>query len=73
MTAKSCFALLLLVGAIIGVPVEATTQAGQTLGTVRLPRDVMANGQALPAGTYTARLSSFSARAISGFTRSTRL
>ena len=33
-------------------------QAGQTLGTVRLPSDVVANGQPLPAGTYTARLSS---------------
>jgi hypothetical protein len=57
MTAKSGFALLLLVGGIMGSPVVAATQAGQSLGTVRLPRDVMANGQALPAGTYTARVS----------------
>jgi hypothetical protein len=32
-------------------------QAGSTvLGTVRLPRQVTANGQALPAGTYEVRL-----------------
>lgn len=30
--------------------------AGQSLGTARLPVSVMANGQPLPAGTYTVRL-----------------
>jgi len=30
---------------------------GQTLATVRIPRAVMANGQALAAGTYAVRLS----------------
>jgi hypothetical protein len=30
---------------------------GQALGSVQLPRAVMANGQPLPAGTYTLRLS----------------
>src|SRR5262245_51647381 len=30
---------------------------GQTLGSVQLPRAVVANGQPLPAGTYTLRLS----------------
>ena len=57
MTAKSRIALLLLVGGIMGSQVVAATQAGDSLGTVRLPQNVMANGQALPAGTYTARLS----------------
>src|SRR5262245_7501423 len=66
MTAKSCFALLLLVGGIIGAPVEAATQAGQTLGTVRLPRDVMDNGQALAAGTSAARLLSESVSKVVG-------
>ena len=33
-------------------------QEGETLGSVRLPRGVAANGQPLAAGTYTARLSS---------------
>jgi hypothetical protein len=33
-------------------------QAGTTLGTVRLPQAVSANGQPLPAGTYTVRLTS---------------
>lgn len=57
MTAKSRIALLLLVGGIMGSSVFAAAQAGESLGTVRLPQNVMANGQALPAGTYTARLS----------------
>ena len=66
MTAKSRFALLLLVGAITAAPVVAATQAAQSLGTVQLPRVVMANGQPLPAGTYTARLSSESVSKVVG-------
>jgi hypothetical protein len=33
-------------------------QGGESLGSLRLPRAAMANGQELAAGTYTARLSS---------------
>jgi hypothetical protein len=47
--------LVVLAAWMCGMPVAA--QEGQSLGTVRLPRAVMANGQSLPAGTYTARLS----------------
>jgi hypothetical protein len=36
----------------------AGSSAAQVLGTVRLPRSVVANGQPLAAGTYTVRLSS---------------
>jgi hypothetical protein len=36
----------------------AAQAAQQTLGTVRIPQQVTANGQPLPAGTYTVRLSS---------------
>ena len=46
-------------GAAIGLSgVSLEAQAGQALGSVRLPRAVVANGQSLPAGTYTLRLSS---------------
>jgi hypothetical protein len=58
MTAKSRITLFLLVAGFMGSPLIAATQAGESLGTVRLPRSVMANGQALAAGTYSARLSS---------------
>ena len=45
--------------------VSAQTPA-TALGTVRLPRAVMANGQALPAGTYTMRLTSDAVTAVVG-------
>ena len=35
----------------------ASAQTGETLGTVRLAGSVVANGQPLPAGSYTVRLS----------------
>jgi hypothetical protein len=59
MSAKSLIksaAVCVLVWSMGTLPVMA--QAGQTLGTVRLPSAVAANGQPLPAGTYTVRLSS---------------
>jgi hypothetical protein len=39
-------------------PASSAAQTGGTvnLGTVRIPRDVKANGQALPAGTYEVRI-----------------
>jgi hypothetical protein len=40
-----------------GLPASAQT-AATSLGSVRIPRAVVANGQALPAGTYTLRVSS---------------
>src|SRR5262245_16850509 len=58
MTTKSRIALFLIAGGLAVSPLTAAAQAGDSLGTVRLPQNVMANGQALPAGTYTARLSS---------------
>jgi hypothetical protein len=41
---------------LAGSPVAAQT-ASQSLGSVRLSQAVTANGQSLPAGTYTLRLS----------------
>jgi hypothetical protein len=57
-------ALLMKLGGVVavvalmapGVPMAA--QATQTLGSVSLPKKVMADGQPLPAGTYSLRLSS---------------
>lgn len=39
------------------VPVGLTAQTATTLGTVRLSRGVMADGKALPAGSYSLRVS----------------
>lgn len=38
--------------------VSAQARAGSSLGSVRIPQAVKANGQDLPAGTYTLRLTS---------------
>ena len=67
MTMKSRIALLFVAGGLMVSPLMAA-QAGDSLGTVRLTRNVMANGQALAAGTYTARLSSESASKVVGQT-----
>jgi hypothetical protein len=56
MTAKSRIAWVLAAG-LMASPFAAAAQTGESLGTVRLPRAVMANGQALAAGTYAVRLS----------------
>jgi hypothetical protein len=40
----------------------------QSLGTVRIPRAVKANGETLPAGTYTVRLTTESPSAVVGQT-----
>ncbi len=59
MTPKSRMARLvglIAVGLLVS-PFVVAAQTGESLGTVRLPQSVMANGQALAAGTYTARLS----------------
>jgi hypothetical protein len=55
MTAKSRIAWV-LVTSLTAAPLALAAQTGETLGTVRLPRAVMANGQPLAAGTYSARL-----------------
>ena len=56
MNAKSRIGMVLM-GGLLAMPLPAAAQAGESLGTVRLPRSVMANGQVLAAGTYVARLS----------------
>jgi len=59
MTPKSRMARLvglIAVGLLVS-PFVVAAQTGESLGTVRLAQGVMANGQALAAGTYTARLS----------------
>jgi hypothetical protein len=45
-----------VVAALVARPDGVAAQA-QSLASVRIPRAVMANGQALPAGTYAVRLS----------------
>src|SRR5919109_1437490 len=59
MNAKSRLAwvVFLFAGALTSGPAIVSAQTGESLGTVRLPRAVMANGQSLAAGTYSARLS----------------
>lgn len=37
-------------------PAIAQMEAGQVLGTARIPKNVLANGQPLPAGTYSIRM-----------------
>jgi hypothetical protein len=58
MNAKSRWAVV-CVGALVASSfvIARAQQAGEPLGSVRLPRSVLANGQPLPAGTYSARLS----------------
>ena len=75
MTPKSHMAwtLYLVAGVLMVSPLIAVAQTGESLGTVRLPQSVRANGQPLPAGTYTARLSTESpSRVVGQPTDSTR-
>ena len=46
-----------------GAAQPAKQAAAASLGTVRIPKGVSANGQPLPAGTYTVRLASEGVRA----------
>jgi hypothetical protein len=57
MNARSHVAAVLVAGLMASPLTLAAVQTGEALGTVRLPRAVMANGQPLAAGTYAARLS----------------
>jgi hypothetical protein len=56
MNAKSRIGLVVM-GGLLAAPLPGAAQTGEALGTMRLPQSVMANGQVLAAGTYTARLS----------------
>jgi hypothetical protein len=61
MSTKSCWIRgpVAVVIAIAAATITLSAQAvPQTLATVRIPQGVMANGQALPAGTYAVRVSS---------------
>jgi hypothetical protein len=59
-----------LVGAVAVVLLAQTTMQAQaaatTLGTVRLPRAVMADGKALPAGSYTLRVAADAVSPVKG-------
>ena len=50
------------------VSVSAQSAAGTSLGTVKLPKAVKANGESLPAGTYTVRLTNDSPKPAVGLT-----
>ena len=49
------FVAAFAVAALQTTPLQAQ-KAGQALGTVKIPKSTMANGQALAAGTYNVRL-----------------
>ena len=69
MTAKSSVAAVTVIAALLSwVPstVLSAQTAGQSIGSVRIPRAVRANGQALAAGTYTLRLSAESVTPVVG-------
>jgi hypothetical protein len=51
---------------VAGVAVVAAQRDSSSLGTVRLPRAVVADGKPLPAGTYTLRLSADPVTAVVG-------
>ena len=58
-----------ITGLLMSIALLATVSAqtpATALGTVRLPRAVMANGQPLPAGTYTMRLTADAVTAVVG-------
>jgi hypothetical protein len=50
------WATVLVATVVTAVTLAASAQDQPTLGTIRLPRAVVANGQALSAGSYTVRL-----------------
>lgn len=52
--------------ALVAAPLWASSQDTQSLGSVRLGRTVMANGQTLAAGTYTVRESSTAVSSVVG-------
>jgi hypothetical protein len=56
-TLISCATTLALAWMIGATPAARSAQAAASLGTVRIPRAAIANGEPLPAGTYTLRLS----------------
>lgn len=51
-----------------GQATAAKVAAGTRLGTVRIPRRVLANGEALPAGSYQLRVTDETAKPASGQT-----
>lgn len=51
---------------LVAQPAIVRAQAASNLGTVRLTKAVMADGKALPAGTYTLRLSGDSVTPVKG-------
>lgn len=55
--ATIAFAAVVVFTGSVALTHAAAAQTGQTLGSVTLPRAVMANGESLPAGTYTVRVS----------------
>ena len=55
MRLASLFAAAFAVAALQTAPLHAQ-KAGQALGTVKIPKSAMANGQSLAAGTYSVRL-----------------
>jgi hypothetical protein len=69
MNAKSWWVRIMAGGLLVVLAAVATLSAQatpETLATVRIPQGVTANGQPLPAGTYTVRVSAESVTAVVG-------
>ena len=67
MTRRAIFPMLAgAVAVMVLMQTGVTAQAATTLGTVRLSRGVMADGKALPAGSYSLRVSTEPVKTVVG-------
>jgi hypothetical protein len=67
MTRRAIFPMLAAAVAVIVVmQIGVAAQSATTLGTVRLSRGVMADGKALPAGSYSLRVSTEAVKSVVG-------
>jgi hypothetical protein len=67
MTGRRAIVGSVLLTAVFALPLGLRAQAQTaSLGSVRIPTQVMANGQPLPAGSYTLRVSSDTVAAVVG-------
>ena len=66
MNAKSLVAGMVAAVALVASPALVAQSAGQSLGIIRIPQRVVANGETLPAGSYTLRLSDASVTPVVG-------
>ncbi len=65
MTRKTIFSMV-AVALMVGLSAGVAAQTATSLGTVNLARGVMADGKALPAGSYTLRVSTAPVTSVVG-------